>query len=142
MALWLCKQEPDCYSYSDLERDGKTVWDGVSNALARKNLRQMKPGDRVLFYHTGKIKAVVGEMVVDGEPSTPDDSEDKNAVVVPMKAVRSLPTAVTLAQIKADKLLASWDLVRLPRLSVVGVTAAQWKRVEELANGKDRTTRK
>src|SRR6476661_1162164 len=133
MALWLCKQEPTCYSYDDLARDGSTVWDGVSNPLARKHLRQMKPGDRVLFYHTGKEKAVVGEMVVAGEPKPDPNTDDEGAVVVEVRSVRRFPATVTLAQIKADKRLADWDLVRLPRLSVVPVTSVQWKRVEELA---------
>ena len=138
MALWLCKVEPDCYSYDDLVRDGSTSWDGVANPLAKKYLREMKPGDRVFFYHTGKEKAVVGEMVVAGEPTTDDDK----AVAVEMKPVRKLATAVTLGQIKADDALADWDLVRLPRLSVMPVTAAQWKRVEELAGGKGRAGKK
>jgi predicted RNA-binding protein with PUA-like domain len=133
MALWLCKQEPSCYSYDDLARDGSTVWDGVSNPLARKHLRQMKPGDWVLFYHTGKEKAVVGEMVVAGEPKPDPKADDEAAVVIEVRPVRKFPMAVTLAQIKADKVLADWDLVRLPRLSVVPVTTIQWKRVEELA---------
>ena len=68
---WLFKQEPTCYSYADLERDGTTTWDGVNNNLARQNLRNVKKGDRVLYYHTGKEKAVVGEMVVIDGP-TPD----------------------------------------------------------------------
>jgi predicted RNA-binding protein with PUA-like domain len=67
MAYWLFKQEPGCYSFADLERDGSTVWDGVSNNLARQNLRQVKRGDRILFYHTGKDKAVVGEMTAHGD---------------------------------------------------------------------------
>ena len=133
MALWLCKQEPGCYSYDDLARDGSTVWDGVSNALARKHLRQMKPGDRVLFYHTGTEKAVVGEMVVAADPRPDPEADDEAAVVVEVRPVRKFPAPVTLAQIKADKALAGWDLVRLPRLSVVPVSPAQWKRVEELA---------
>ena len=137
MALWLCKQEPSCYSYDDLERDGTTTWDGVSNPLARKHLRQMKPGDRVLFYHTGKEKAVVGEMAVAGEPEA--DPKDEAAVAVLVKAVRKLANPVPLSVIKGDKLLAKWDLVRLPRLSVVPVSEAQWKRVEELSTGKTRT---
>jgi predicted RNA-binding protein with PUA-like domain len=135
MALWLCKQEPTCYGYDDLARDGTTLWDGVSNALARKHLRQMKPGDRVLFYHTGKEKAVVGEMVVAGEPRPDPKADDEAAVVVEMRAVRKLSRPVTLTEIKADKSLANWDLVRISRLSVVPVTAAQWQRVEALAAG-------
>jgi predicted RNA-binding protein with PUA-like domain len=127
---WLFKQEPDCYSYSDLERDGQTVWDGISNSLAQQNLRQVRVGDRVLFYHTGKEKAVVGEMVVVSGPR-PLDREGRN-VVVDVKPVRRL-SPVPLARIKADALLRAWDLVRLPRLSVVPVTLAQWRRVEELS---------
>lgn len=135
MALWLCKVEPDCYSYDDLVRDGATTWDGVANALARKHLRQMTPGDRVLFYHTGKEKAIVGEMVVAAEPAADPAGDDEQAVAVAMKPVRKFASAVTLARIKADASLAAWDLVRLPRLSVVPVTAAQWKRVEALVGG-------
>ena len=136
MALWLCKQEPGCYSFDDLVRDGRTVWDGVNNALARKHLRQMRPGDRVLFYHTGKEKAIVGEMVVAGEPR-PDPNGDEAAVAVEMKPVRKLARPIALAEIKADKALANWDLVRLSRLSVVPVTESQWKRVEALAAKKE-----
>jgi predicted RNA-binding protein with PUA-like domain len=100
----------------------------------------MHPGDRVLFYHTGKEKAVVGEMVVSAEPKPDPKADDEAAVVVEVRPVRRFPVAVTLAQIKADKLLANWDLVRLPRLSVVPVTESQWKRIEELAGfpGKNR----
>jgi predicted RNA-binding protein with PUA-like domain len=137
MALWLCKQEPSCYSFDDLTRDGMTLWDGVANALARKHLRQMKPGDRVFFYHTGKEKSVVGEMVVASEPRPDPKADDKAAVAVEMRAVRRLPRAVTLTEIKADKSLATWDLVRFTRLSVMPVTDAQWQRVEALA-GKPR----
>ena len=135
MARWLCKIEPDCYSFDTLLRDGETLWDGVSNALARKHLRQMKPGDRVLYYHTGKEKSVVGEMVVAGEPGPDTKADDEAAVAVAMRPVRKLPRPVSLSEIKADKVLAAWDLVRLPRLSVVPVTDAQWNRVEKMAAG-------
>ncbi len=137
MALWLCKHEPSSYSYQDLVRDTSTVWDGVANPLARKHLRMMKPGDRVFSYHTGKEKAIVGEMVVTTEPGADPDDDDETAVVVEMKAVRRLTKPVTLATIKADKLLAKWDLVRLPRLSVVPVSEAQWKRVIALSDKKE-----
>jgi predicted RNA-binding protein with PUA-like domain len=133
MARWLFKEEPDHYAFSDLQRDGKTRWDGVSNNLARQHLRQVKRGDRVLFYATGKEKSVVGEMrVVSGARPNPDGDDPKD-VVVEVEAVRALPRPVPLARIKADPLLAKWDLVRLPRLSVMPVTAAQWKRVEDLS---------
>jgi predicted RNA-binding protein with PUA-like domain len=103
----------------------------VSNALALRHLRRVRPGDRVLFYHTGKDKAVVGEMVVVSEPR-PASPEDDKAVVVDVEPVRRLP-AVPLARIKEDRLLRDWDLVRLPRLSVLPVTPAQWHRVIEIS---------
>ena len=134
MSRWLFKQEPSCYSFADLERDGATVWDGVSNALARKHLRQTRPGDQVFFYHTGKEKAVVGEMRVVGEPGVDPNSDDPNSVVVKVKFVRRLKKPVPLSAIKADKQLVKWDLVRLSRLSVVPVSDEQWRRVEELAD--------
>lgn len=127
---WLFKQEPDCYSYADLERDGKTVWDGITNSLAQQNLRKVRIGDRVLLYHTGKEKAVVGEMVVVGGPR-PAGEDGKN-VVVEVEPVRRL-APVTLARIKEDVHLRAWELVRLPRLSVVPLTSVQWRRVEELS---------
>jgi predicted RNA-binding protein with PUA-like domain len=133
MARWLFKSEPDCYSYSDLERDRSTVWDGITNALARKHLREVQPGDKIWFYHTGGEKAVVGLMeAVSGPQSDPND-DDPKAVVVEVKPVRKLKQPVTLARIKADPLLADWVLVRNSRLSVVPVSPDQWRRVEELA---------
>src|SRR5437870_5254850 len=99
---WLFKEEPEHYCYADLERDGATLWDGVSNNLALKNLRNVKPGDRVLFYHTGKEKAVVGEMRVIEGP-TPDPAEqDPKLVVVKVEPVKRWPRPVTLAQVKQD----------------------------------------
>jgi predicted RNA-binding protein with PUA-like domain len=119
----LFKQEPACYSYADLEHDGATEWDGVSNALALKHLRQVRAGDCVLFYHTGKERAVVGEMVVVGV------GELSSVKVAPVRRL----APVTLATIKGDSLLREWDLVRLPRLSVVPTSERQWKRVLELS---------
>jgi predicted RNA-binding protein with PUA-like domain len=129
---WLFKEEPDHYSYADLERDGATQWDGVSNNLARQNLRLVKPGDRVLFYHTGKEKAVVGEMRVVTGPESDAQADDPKAVVVTVEPVRRWPHPVSLEQVKADPFFAGWDLIRLPRLSVMAVSAEQWRRLEEL----------
>jgi predicted RNA-binding protein with PUA-like domain len=134
MALWLFKEEPEHYNFADLERDRRTLWDGVTNALARKHLRAVRQGDRVLYYHTGKERAVVGEMRVVGDPRPDPAIADPGAVVVEVEAVRRLAHPVTLARIKDDPRLAEWDLVRLSRLSVVPVSAAQWKRVEELSS--------
>jgi predicted RNA-binding protein with PUA-like domain len=133
MGRWLFKEEPTHYSFADLRRDGRTVWDGVSNALARQHLRQVRRGDRVFFYHTGKEKAVVGEMRVRSDPQADPDADDPKEVRVEVEAVRPLPHPVTLARIKGDPLLAGWDLVRLPRLSVMPVTDEQWRRIEELS---------
>ena len=128
MAHWLFKQEPDCYSFADLERDGQTVWDGVSNALALKHLRGVAVGDTVLFYHTGKEKAIVGVM----EVTTTELSED-NVPTLTVKAVRKLANPVALAVIKADESFADWELVRISRLSVMPVSAVRWKKIEQLS---------
>src|SRR5258707_11423148 len=107
MAYWLFKEEADHYSYADLERDGTTRWDGVTNNLARQNLRKVRKGDRVLCYHTGKVKAVVGEMRIVSNPVPDPDSDDPKSVVVDVKAVRNLSHAVPLSRIKADPMLAT-----------------------------------
>jgi predicted RNA-binding protein with PUA-like domain len=132
MPYWLFKEEPTHYRFAELERDRTTLWDGVTNNLARQNLRNVRAGDRIFYYHTGNEKAVVGEMraVADARPDPGGD--DPKAVLVEVEAVRRLHP-VPLGRIKEDPLLADWDLVRLPRLSVVPVTAAQWRRVQQLS---------
>src|SRR5262245_2914460 len=123
MPNWLFKEEPGCYSYDDLERDGSTRWEGVKNPLAAKYLRQVKAGDGIFLYHTGNEKAVVGEMRA-------KSAEDGVVTVVP---VRRLKQPVTLAQIKAEESMADWELVRISRLSVMPVSAAIWKKIEKMA---------
>ena len=135
MAFWLFKQEPDCYSYADLERDGETLWDGVTNALALKHLRAVRPGERAFFYHTGDEKAVVGVMEVVGEPRPDPKQGDEKLVVVPVKPLRRLAEPVPLAVIKADADFADWELVRMARLSVMPVSPERWKKVESLGAG-------
>src|SRR5262249_2784818 len=121
------------YSFADLQRDGTTVWDGVSNALARQHLRKIKRGDRVLMYHTGKEKAVVGVMrVVSGPQADPTDADPK-PVAREGAPVRWFERPVPPATIKADPRFKGWELVRLPRLSVMPVTEEQWQRIEELS---------
>ena len=129
MARWLFKEEPDHYRFADLERDGRTLWSGVTSNPAQKNLRQVRDGDEVFFYHTGKEKAVVGVMRVVSDPIPDPKADDAKKVAVEVEPVRELPRPVTLAEIKADAALIQWELVRLPRLSVVPVTDAQWKRI-------------
>jgi predicted RNA-binding protein with PUA-like domain len=133
-SCWLFKTEPSCYSFAHLERDGRTTWDGVANALARKHLRAVARGDRVLVYHTGDEKAVVGvaEAVSDAYPD-PKAGADARAIVVDLEPTRRLPRPVTLAALKARPGLAAFPLVRLPRLSVMPVSAAEWKEIERLA---------
>jgi predicted RNA-binding protein with PUA-like domain len=135
MALWLLKTEPTDYSYADLERDRKTVWDGVSNNLALKNLRAMKKGDKVLIYYTGDEKQLVGMATVVSDPYPDPKEGDPRLVVVDVRPSGLLDRPVTLAEIKQDKALKSFDLVRLPRLSVVPVSEEQWAKLLKLSGG-------
>jgi predicted RNA-binding protein with PUA-like domain len=131
---WLFKQEPESYGWHHLVADGSTWWDGVENALACKHLSSIRPNDLIFLYHTGKEKAVVGEMRAISGPSLPPQAPADARPTVQVSPVRPLPRPVSLAEIKGDPALATWDLVRLPRLSVMPVTPEQWKRVWELAN--------
>lgn len=119
---YLLKTEPSEYSFSDLQRDKETTWDGVSNPVALKNLRAMKPGDQLIVYHTGGDKSAVGTASV----VSVDASDEKNPRVK-IKAGKPLSKAISLAEIKANKLFADSPLVRQGRLSVVPLTDAQHK---------------
>ena len=119
---YLLKTEPSEYSLSDLERDKTTTWDGVSNPVALKHLREMKPGDRLVIYHTGEEKRAVGTASVESV----DPSDPKNPRVK-IKAGKALAQPVSLADVKASKLFADSPLVRQGRLSVVPLTVAQYK---------------
>jgi predicted RNA-binding protein with PUA-like domain len=129
---WLFKEEPDHYSFDDLLRDGETLWDGVTNNLARKNLRLVKAGDQVLYYHTGTERAIIGEMQIVEGPTHDPESHDAKSVVVKVRSGLRWKKPLSLDRIKKEPTLASWDLVRLPRLSVMPVTEAQWQRLLEL----------
>lgn len=128
---WLFKTEPTEYSFDDLEREKKTVWDGVGNNLALKNLREVRLGDEVLIYHSGDEKAIVGiaEAISDAYPD-PNEADEK-VVVVNLKPKRKLLRPLTLHEIKAIDELSDFDLVRLPRLSVMPVTTAQWNILQD-----------
>jgi predicted RNA-binding protein with PUA-like domain len=130
---WLFKEEPSSYSFEQLVRDGGTTWAGVKNPLAQKHLRAVSKGDRVFYYHTGNEKAVVGiaKATTDAYPD-PKDKAGK-AVVVDVAPVRALRRPVTLAEIKASSKFASFDLTRLPRLSVMPVSDTEWSEIERLA---------
>lgn len=131
MAYWLFKQEPSTYSYSQLEKDGRTVWDGVANNLALKHLRTMRKGDKALFYHTGDEKQVVGIMDVVSDPYP--DPKDSKMVVVDVRPAGRLTRPVTLEQIKNDQAFAGWELVRISRLSVMPVPGKLWDRMMKMA---------
>ncbi|HEX7087791.1 MAG TPA: EVE domain-containing protein [Vicinamibacterales bacterium] len=133
MAQWLVKEEPEHYSYAQLERDGRTVWSGVKNPLAQKHLRGIRKGDRIFYYHTGKEKAVVGIARAAGDAYPDPKDRTGKAWVVDVVPERPLPNPVTLAAIKADPSFASFPLVRMPRLSVMPVSDAEWKRIEKMS---------
>lgn len=133
MAFWLLKSEPHVYSYANLEQDKNTTWDGVNNNLALKHIRTMAPGDLALIYHTGDERRAVGIAEVTSEPYADPGLNDPKRTVVDIKAVRSLPQPVTLAQIKQDKNFEGFDLLRISRLSVVPVSEEHWQRILKLA---------
>jgi predicted RNA-binding protein with PUA-like domain len=128
-SMWLLKTEPSDFSYDDLEKKGRAVWDGVTNPVALRNLRAMKAGDRVLVYHTGDEKAVVGRAEVVRAAYADPKKKDDRLVVVDIEPRGRVKTPVTLAEIKAMAVFAESPLVRQGRLSVVPLTAAQWKAV-------------
>ena len=130
---WLVKEEPENYNFDQFMADGHTVWSGVKNPVAQRNLRAMKKGDRVFFYHTGKQKAVVGTATVTVE-AYPDPKDKRGSlVVVELAPDKKLKRPVTLAEIKSSGSFADWALVRVPRLSVMPVTEDQWAAVEAMA---------
>ncbi|HEY7412710.1 MAG TPA: EVE domain-containing protein [Vicinamibacteria bacterium] len=129
--MWLLKTEPGAYGYDDLEREGRTVWDGVTNPVALKNLRAMKAGDRVFVYHTGDEKAVVGTAEVVREAYPDPRAGDPRRVVVDVRATGRLARPVALAEIKQMAVFRDSPLVRQGRLSVVPVTAAQGAALEK-----------
>ena len=131
---WLLKTEPSAYSWAALERDGRAVWDGVKNALALRHLAAVAKGDRILVYHTGNEKAVVGIAAALSAPYP--DRKQKNArlLVIDIRPVRSLRRPVPLAEMRANPKLKGFDLLRLPRLSVMPVSDPQWAAIMEMAD--------
>lgn len=136
MAQWLVKEEPEHYGYEQLERDGRTVWAGVRNPLAQKHLRGIRKGDRILYYHTGKEKAVVA-VAKAGSDAYPDPNDATGKLyVLDVLPGKRLPGPVTLAAIKADPAFASFALVRMSRLSVMPVSDAEWARIEAMSRAR------
>jgi predicted RNA-binding protein with PUA-like domain len=135
VTAWLVKTEPGEYSYADLERDGRTHWDGVTNTQAQMNMRAMKKGDTVVVYHSQTDKAAIGLAEVVREPYPDPTDETGKRVWVDIQAVRRLPRPVTLAELKADRVFADSLLVRQSRLSVVRLDDEQRAAIERLAAG-------
>jgi len=136
MSYWLVKSEPFKYSWDQFVKDKQTFWDGVRNYGARNNLKAMKKGDEVLFYHSNEGVEIVGVAKVVKEFYQDPTTDEEAWVVVDLKPVKKLKNAVTLSMIKADKRLANMDLVRLGRLSVQTVKPEEWHVVMELAGEK------
>ena len=127
------KEEPEHYSYDQLEKDRTTVWAGVKNPLAQKHLRSIRKGDRIFYYHTGKEKSVVALARAAGDAYPDPKDKTGKLYVVDIAADKKLARPVTLAAIKADRAFASFPLVRMSRLSVMPVTDAEWKRIEAMS---------
>ena len=136
MNYWLVKSEPFKYSWEQFEKDKTTFWDGVRNYQARNNLREMKKGDLVLWYHSNEGKEIVGIAKVAKESYQDPTTEDPNWVVVDLKCFKKLKKPVTLEQIKADKRLANMGLVRQGRLSVSSLTVTEFDIIIALSEQK------
>jgi predicted RNA-binding protein with PUA-like domain len=130
---WLFKEEPTHYNFDALVKDKKTVWSGVRNPVAQRNLRSVKKGDRIFYYHTGDEKSVVGVAKALGDAYPDPDDEAGKAHVVDVGPVKKLARPVTLKEIKADTWFKDFDLVRISRLSVMPVSDAQWARIEKMS---------
>jgi len=128
---WLFKEEPSHYSFAQLQKDGRTVWSGVRNALAQKHLHSVRKGDRIFYYHTGDEKAIVGIARAAGDAYA--ESDVPSLAVVDVVPVRPLPRPVSLAEIKSSGRFASFPLVRVPRLSVMPVSDEEWESIQAMA---------
>ncbi len=136
MAYWLVKSEPFKYSWEQFEKDGKTFWDGVRNYAARNNLKAMKKGDKVLYYHSNEGLEIVGIAQVVKEAYQDPTTTENAWVVVDLKPIKRLKQPVTMKQVKADARLQAMDLLRLGRLSVQTVKPEEWQVLMELAGEK------
>ncbi|RZK58544.1 MAG: EVE domain-containing protein [Pedobacter sp.] len=134
MKHWLVKSEPFKYSWEKFNKDGRTFWDGVRNYQARNNLREMKEGDLVLFYHSNEGKNVVGIAKVVKEAYQDPTTDDKNWVVVDLEPFQTLNNPVTLEQIKAEESLKDISLVKQGRLSVMPLKATEFDKILEMAS--------
>lgn len=137
-SYWMVKQEPETYSWDDFVKDGETDWTGVRNYQARNNLKAMKAGDRVLFYHSGKEKAVVGTAEVTKAAYADPTADDEQWVAVDLKPVKRLKNPVPLAAIRYDKRLSELPLIRQSQLSVMPLTKDEFETIVATGDGKTR----
>lgn len=134
MAYWLAKTEPESFSYGDLQKLGRDRWNGVKNFTALKHMGNMKPGDLIFIYHTGKEKAIVGVAEVVSAPYPDPDETDSRFIVVDVEPRYLLKRPVTLKEIKTESIFEHWELVRQSRLSVMPVTQEHWQLIHTMAN--------
>ena len=133
---WLAKQEPSGprgYNFSKLEKEKKTMWDGVHNNLALKHMKNMKKGDLVFFYHTGTERQIVGIMTVDSNPFPNPDEKIERFIAVNVKYKKRLKRPVTLAELKKEKSFKNWELLRISRLSVMPVPKQIWDKIIKIS---------
>ena len=133
MNHWLVKSEPSVYGWDQLKKDKKTSWDGIRNYASRNNLRDMKKGDEIFFYHSNEGMEIVGIVSVIKEAYQDSTTDDKNWLAVDLKPLRKLDKPVSLAQIKKDPKLSQMELVRISRLSVQKVSKEEWHRILTLS---------
>jgi len=133
VSCWLFKEEPEHYSFDNLVHDGRTVWSGVRNNLALKHMRAMKKDDLAFFYHTGKETAAVGIVKIVSNPYPDPEEKDPKLVVVDIAPVEKLNSPVTLAEIKSNSKFKNFELVRIPRLSVMPVPKALWDEIIKMS---------
>ncbi len=136
MNYWLIKSEPSVYGWEQFLKDKKTSWDGIRNYAARNNLRDMRKGDEVFFYHSNEGMEIVGIAIVVKESYQDSTTEDKNWLAVDLKPLKKLKNPVTLNQIKGDPALSQMELVRISRLSVQKVSEKEWNKIVKLSEAK------
>ena len=136
MNCWLVKSEPSVYGWEQFLKDKKTSWDSIRNYAARNNLRDMRKGDEVFFYHSNEGMEIVGIAAVVNESYQDPTTEDKNWLAVDLRPLKKLKKPVTLIQIKNDPELSQMELVRIPRLSVQKVNPKEWNRIIKLSETK------
>lgn len=132
-AKWVLLADPKDYGWTELEADGKAVWDGIRNARAQSNIRKMKKGDQALIYHTAPDKAIVGIAKIASAPR-PDPADDERSVV-DVEPVRALKRPIPIAELREDDVLSTMSFIRMPRVAVWPVTDDQWARVLEVGRG-------